>query len=63
MKSILITGCNRGIGLGLVRYLTEQSNSLKHIIATCRNPQNAKVRLFSYVIYFFCFYIILKYKE
>lgn len=44
MKSILISGCNRGIGLGLVKYLSEQSNSLKHIIATCRNPEDAKVR-------------------
>lgn len=44
MKSILITGCNRGIGLGLVKYLSEGNNSLQHIIATCRNPKEAPVR-------------------
>ncbi|XP_049786928.1 C-factor [Schistocerca cancellata] len=41
MKSILITGCNRGLGLGLVNKLV-QRNSLKNLIATCRNPQTAK---------------------
>lgn len=45
MKSILITGCNRGIGLGLVKYLSEEKNSLQHIIATCRNPTEAPVRI------------------
>ncbi|XP_046681651.1 C-factor [Homalodisca vitripennis] len=42
MKSILITGCNRGLGLGLVQKLAEQKNFLQHIIATCRNPLEAK---------------------
>lgn len=48
MKSILITGCNRGIGLGLVKYLSEENNSLKHIIATCRNPKEAPVSVKTY---------------
>lgn len=36
MKSVLITGCNRGIGLGLVRYIL-QNNYSENLIATCRN--------------------------
>ncbi|XP_023726269.1 C-factor isoform X3 [Cryptotermes secundus] len=42
MKSILITGCNRGIGLGLVKYLTEQAISPPYLFATCRNPAKAE---------------------
>lgn len=36
MKSVLITGANRGLGLGMVKYLTEHNKAQK-IIATCRN--------------------------
>lgn len=43
MNSILITGCNRGLGLGLVKQLLESSKSTKHIFATCRNPDKAQV--------------------
>jgi len=39
MKSVLITGCNRGIGLGLVKHLVGENT--QHIIATCRNPNAA----------------------
>ncbi|CAH0702049.1 unnamed protein product [Spodoptera exigua] len=35
MKTVLITGANRGLGLGMVKYLTKQ-NTAKNIIATCR---------------------------
>lgn len=43
MKSILITGCNRGIGLGLVHHLLKSSNTAtSNIFATCRNPQQAE---------------------
>lgn len=41
MKSVLITGCNRGIGLGLVKCLVKVPNSPKNIFTTCRNPQQA----------------------
>lgn len=44
MKSVLITGCNRGLGLGLVQQLVQRSTPPKHLIATCRNPQQAQVR-------------------
>ncbi|KAJ1531073.1 hypothetical protein ONE63_005900 [Megalurothrips usitatus] len=42
MKSVLITGCNRGLGLGLVQQLVQRPTPPKHLIATCRNPQQAK---------------------
>lgn len=39
MKTVIITGANRGIGLGLTqRFL----RSNYHVIATCRNPDEAK---------------------
>lgn len=43
MNSILVTGCNRGIGLGLIKVLVNSTKPLKHIIATCRNPEQALV--------------------
>lgn len=43
MKTILITGCNRGIGFGLVKHLCENYGQMENIFATCRNPQNAQV--------------------
>lgn len=42
MNSILITGCNRGLGLGLVKeFLKHAKPNL--IFATCRNLQAAPV--------------------
>jgi NAD(P)-dependent dehydrogenase (short-subunit alcohol dehydrogenase family) len=38
MKTIFITGANRGIGLELTRQLSSTGNQ---IIATCRNPEEA----------------------
>ena len=43
MKTILITGCNRGIGFGLVKHLCENYRQMENIFATCRNPQSAQV--------------------
>lgn len=43
MNSIVITGCNRGLGLGLIRRLVEETNPPKNIIATYRNLDKAKV--------------------
>lgn len=42
MKSVLITGCNRGIGLGLVKHLLSVQSPPKHIIATCRSIEKAE---------------------
>ncbi|XP_063001373.1 C-signal-like [Elgaria multicarinata webbii] len=41
-RSVLITGTNRGIGLGLVRGLAAASPSPELIIATCRYPDKAQ---------------------
>lgn len=45
MKSILITGCNRGLGLGLVKHLIKVPQPPQHIFATCRDVNKARVRL------------------
>lgn len=42
MKSILITGCNRGLGLGLVRQFLKISHPPGCLIATCRDIQKAE---------------------
>ncbi|XP_072762816.1 C-signal [Anoplolepis gracilipes] len=41
MRSILITGCNRGLGLGLVKHLAETSPPPDVIFATCRDASKA----------------------
>ncbi|XP_012277880.1 uncharacterized protein LOC105698305 [Orussus abietinus] len=41
MKSILITGCNRGIGLGLVKHLLRLPQPPESIFATCRDVAKA----------------------
>jgi len=43
MKSVLITGSNRGIGLELVKKLTDHETPPKIIIAACRNLHAASV--------------------
>uniref|UniRef100_A0A1I7U282 NAD(P)-binding protein n=1 Tax=Caenorhabditis tropicalis TaxID=1561998 RepID=A0A1I7U282_9PELO len=40
-KSILITGANRGIGLGLLKHFLKVQD-IKIIIATCRDPSKAE---------------------
>ncbi|KAF2904335.1 hypothetical protein ILUMI_01832 [Ignelater luminosus] len=42
MNTILITGCNRGLGLGLVKNLTRDPNPPIKLIATCRDTQKAE---------------------
>ncbi|XP_078038441.1 SDR family oxidoreductase sniffer [Augochlora pura] len=42
MKSILITGCNRGLGLGLVKHLTSLPQPPQNIFATCRDVNKAR---------------------
>lgn len=41
MRSVLITGCSRGIGLELVRQLIIHEPTPQIIIATCRKPEEA----------------------
>lgn len=50
MKSVLITGSNRGIGLGLVRHLLTNNISL-NVIATCRDPSKAEVIVVSIFLF------------
>ena len=38
-KTALVTGCSRGIGLGLVKEFLKGNF---RVVATCRNPKNAK---------------------
>ena len=46
-KSVLVTGSNRGIGLGFVKRFLELDDPPKHIFATYRNSDNSKVRVLS----------------
>lgn len=39
--SVMVTGANRGIGLGLVKEFLKNSG-IQHVIATARNPDDAK---------------------
>ncbi|XP_034188790.1 SDR family oxidoreductase sniffer [Osmia lignaria lignaria] len=42
MRSILITGCNRGLGLGLVKHLVKLPQPPENVFATCRDRNKAK---------------------
>ncbi|KAH8347607.1 hypothetical protein KR067_002313 [Drosophila pandora] len=42
MNSILITGCNRGLGLGLVKALVGLPQPPQHLFTTCRNREQAQ---------------------
>ncbi|XP_078525640.1 C-signal-like [Lissotriton helveticus] len=39
-RTILITGCNRGLGLEMVRQLLAKPNAPEQIFATCRTPES-----------------------
>ncbi|XP_034489836.1 C-factor [Drosophila innubila] len=41
MNSILITGCNRGLGLGLVKAFNSLPEPPQHLFTTCRNLEQA----------------------
>lgn len=44
MCSVLVTGANRGIGLGLVKHLlSNQAFNVENVFATCRDMGKAKV--------------------
>jgi len=42
VRSVLITGCNRGIGLELVKQFLSQDTPPQHLFATCRDPSSAE---------------------
>lgn len=43
MGSVLLTGCDGGLGLGLLKGLLEQPSPPQHLFAACLDPQG-KVR-------------------
>lgn len=53
MNSILITGCNRGLGLGIVKELIKLSKPPKYIFATCRDVKKAEVSSIDYNSFFY----------
>ncbi|XP_054856393.1 C-factor-like [Eublepharis macularius] len=43
-RSVLVTGSNRGIGLGLIQQLLGQNNRPEWIFATCRDPEGPRAQ-------------------
>lgn len=39
MGSVLLTGCDGGLGLGLLKGLLEQPSPPRHLFAACLDPQ------------------------
>lgn len=44
-KTIIITGANRGLGLEFVRQYLKLETPPQLIVATCRDPDKATVRI------------------
>ncbi|KAL8194856.1 UNVERIFIED_CONTAM: hypothetical protein K2H54_037219 [Gekko kuhli] len=44
VRSVLVTGSNRGLGLELVRQLVEKSNGPEWVFATCRDPEGPRAQ-------------------
>ncbi|XP_074839608.1 C-signal-like isoform X2 [Carettochelys insculpta] len=44
LRSVLVTGANRGIGLELVKQLLGSSNPLEWVFATCRDPMGERMQ-------------------
>ncbi|GAB1597393.1 uncharacterized protein LOC115215063 [Argonauta hians] len=42
VRSIFITGCNRGLGLEFVKQFLKLPTPPQHVFATCRNPEKAE---------------------
>ncbi len=45
IKSVFITGANRGIGLEFVKQFLALPNPPTHLFASCRNPDKAEVTI------------------
>nr|XP_060643907.1 C-signal-like isoform X1 [Anolis sagrei ordinatus] len=45
VRSVLVTGSNRGIGLELVKQLVGRSNRPEWIFATCRDPEGPRAQI------------------
>jgi NAD(P)-dependent dehydrogenase (short-subunit alcohol dehydrogenase family) len=48
-RNVLITGANRGLGLELVKQFLKLPTPPQTLLATCRNPEEAKVRNIAYI--------------
>ncbi|TRZ04825.1 hypothetical protein HGM15179_022282, partial [Zosterops borbonicus] len=46
VRSLLVTGANRGIGLGLVQHFLRMSKSPQWIFAGCRDPKGQRAQAF-----------------
>lgn len=57
MKSVLITGANRGLGLGMVKYVT-QHNKAQTIFATCRKESEVRMTKFLIKLTYRCHFSI-----
>ncbi|CAM5150000.1 unnamed protein product [Eretmochelys imbricata] len=44
VRSVLVTGANRGIGLGLAKQFLGKSNPPEWVFATCRDPEGAQAQ-------------------
>ncbi|XP_067390502.1 C-signal-like [Emydura macquarii macquarii] len=44
VRSVLVTGTNRGIGLEFIKQFLEKSNPPKWVFATCRDPAGAQIQ-------------------
>ncbi|XP_053904951.1 uncharacterized protein LOC128848805 isoform X2 [Malaclemys terrapin pileata] len=44
VRSVLVTGANRGIGLELVKQFLEKSNPPEWVFATCRDPEGERAQ-------------------
>ncbi|NXP60363.1 RDH1 dehydrogenase, partial [Chloropsis cyanopogon] len=44
VRSVLVTGANRGLGLGFVQHFLKMPNPPQWIFATCRDPKGQKAQ-------------------
>ncbi|XP_069460565.1 uncharacterized protein [Ambystoma mexicanum] len=59
-RTVLITGCNRGIGLELVRQLLAKPSAPKKIFATCRNPDSPQCQTLNDLAAKHCNLVVVK---